>query len=141
MFQLLHLFVKTEASRCVRSLRLRYDNRNRFIARRIFSNARRALSTWIAIRIIRSFGIPRAGVGACEREGGLLIAMECGDLRAADRCSSRCSSEQVDCGRVGSASRPGPRRRSFAVDASSNDLTRWQGPLGCSRWVQRVPWC
>ena len=71
MFRWFHLLVETEAFQFIRSMRCRHDDRIRFIAGRIFANARRALSHWLAIRIGRNIGCPRAGSGASQREGRL----------------------------------------------------------------------
>ena len=141
MFRWFHLLGETEAFQFIRSMRCRHDDRIRFIAGRIFANARRALSHWLAIRIGRNIGCPRAGSGASQREGRLLVALECGGLEAADRRRSRCSSKQVGCGSIGSASRSGPRRWPFAVDSASDNFTCWPGTRRCSRWIQRVSWC
>ena len=92
MFQFL---TRAATLQFVRTMRWRYDDGIRFIAGRIFANARRALPHWVAVRIGRAIGLPRTGNGACKGEGRLLVALECGGLEAADRRRSRCSSKQV----------------------------------------------
>ena len=56
-------------------MRCRYDDGIRFIAGRIFANARRALSHWIAIRIGRDIGCPRTGNSACQRRGQVVLSL------------------------------------------------------------------
>jgi len=124
-----------------RSMKQCYGDRIRFITWRIFTDARRALSPWAAVRIVGAISFPGRRDCSCQGENWLSVAVERFGLEATNRCGSRCSSKQVGLRGFGSASRSSSESGAFAVNKASHNFFRGTRTTSYPRWFQGISRC